>query len=77
MIVGMILDVTNSLSTANNNKGTGAMLQFYTWKDAIVWARETSINAVSDNENLISTTMILNITTGERRWWFNGVEQTG
>lgn len=77
MIIGMILDVTNSLATGNDNKGTGAMCQFYTWKDAITWATETSKNAVTDNENLITTAMILNTSTGERRWWFNGTEQTG
>lgn len=76
MIVGMILDV-DAGSGATGNGGTGAMMHFYNWEDAVNWARDTSEVVDFGGPSLRMFTMIYNCNTEVKRWFRNGTEYTG
>jgi len=80
MIIGAILEVSDQGSGAPGGVHNGnSMLHFYTMSDAVTWARlqSESMPYGSSAYNLYALTTIVNTDTGEKRWWYNGVEYTG
>lgn len=78
MIIGQILDVSTSSGIPGSQYSNGVtMMHFYTWSDAITWAVLASETAFYNTQSLTAACMIINTDTGERRWWYNGIEYTG
>jgi len=80
MIIGSILETSNSGGgTQNNNLNGASSVIFYNMNDATEWARIQSEGMVYGTANYQCVTLIsvVNTDTGERRWWFGGTEYTG
>mgnify|MGYP003682729059 CR=1 FL=1 len=79
MIIGTILE--SSIDSASQNAGTNgaSMIHFYTWSDAITWAEVQSERMVYASTGQVISTLctIINTDTGQKRWWWAGVEYTG
>lgn len=79
MIIGSILDVSQTASGigSNSTNGTTTCI-FYTIADAVLWAELQSERIVvgPSSSYLFICTMVINTETNERRWWFDGTEYT-
>jgi hypothetical protein len=78
MIIGHILDVAVDNTNFSGNGGSATATVFYTWADAIAWARAMSEPITSPvQSDLYPMTVIYNTDTNVKRWWYNGTEYTG
>lgn len=77
MIIGTIIEVGDANGLSTNRQNGAAMMMFYTEDDAVEWARLQS-ETLSINTILYSVVAtVINTDTGNKRWWWNGVEYTG
>tara|TARA_B100000780_G_scaffold125162_1_gene87804 strand:- start:877 stop:1119 length:243 start_codon:yes stop_codon:yes gene_type:complete len=80
MIIGAIIEVdTTGGAGADARLNGAAMMQFFTLKDAVVWAKLQSeaVTTVSGYNAVSCVTTVINSDTEQKRWWFNGTEYTG
>lgn len=83
MILGTIIEystASDGTPTAANREVNGiSTVIFYTEKDCQEWCEIMSNSFIygTAGNTLYGLTMFLNTETGQRRWWFNGVEYTG
>lgn len=80
MIIGAILETApggSGSQTANLNGA--AMVHFYSMQDAIEWARVQSEEVIYGSSDIAVRTLctVVNTKTGQRRWWYSGIEYTG
>lgn len=78
MIVGAIIETTDSTGVPERYHNGAALVTFYTMSDAIAWARIQSVQVTFDSSNHRTITLctVVNTDTNQRRWWFNGIEYT-
>ncbi len=77
MIIGSIVEVGSGDVPGDNGRNGAALMHFYNWDDAATWALEQSRNSPVATSNVVCLCTIINCTTGEKRWWYSGVEYTG
>ena len=80
MIIGAIVDVSDTGSGPASNQLNGAALQsFYTMTDALTWARIQSGPFIAGSSSYAARCLctVINTETEDTRWWYNGVEYTG
>tara|TARA_B110000879_G_C10900726_1_gene404362 strand:- start:165 stop:398 length:234 start_codon:yes stop_codon:yes gene_type:complete len=77
MLIGTIVDISNSNDPGNASYNGTSSVIFYTYKDAVVWCELMSQGATYNTANLLTATMFIDTDTEIRRWWYGGVEYTG
>jgi hypothetical protein len=80
MIIASIIEVARLITGQQESTMNGASsVIFYTWDDAVTWARIQSEDVVygTNSYNARCLVICINTDTEERRWWYNGVEYTG
>tara|TARA_B110000285_G_scaffold135907_1_gene152303 strand:- start:98 stop:331 length:234 start_codon:yes stop_codon:yes gene_type:complete len=77
MIIGTILEIGDANGLSSNRQNGASMMMFYTEKDAVQWALSQSeaISILTLTFSVVVT--VINTETGNKRWWWNGIEYTG
>lgn len=80
MIIGTIIEISNSTSTAgsSNTNGGGGCVIFQREADAVEWCQAMSQRLdFESGDTLVPYTAMYNTNTNVRRWWKSGTEYTG
>lgn len=77
MIIGSIIDVSPTDTPGSASTNGASSIIFYTEEDAVEWARIQSQSVLYNNAiYLWCATIVVNTSTGTRRWFWDGVEET-
>ena len=80
MIIGTILEVSQSPNGPDNNRANGSgCVVFYNEADCVEWciAMSEAFGPFPSANTLYVTTVMYNTNTNTRRYWFDGTEYTG
>lgn len=76
MIIGAILE-TSSSGVQTSALNGAALISFYTMEQAANWAEIQSTLIIYGALELKTVCTVINTSTGQKRWWYDGVEYTG
>ena len=75
MIIGTYIEPALNV-TGNALNGATAVV-FYTEREAVAWCLAMSEIISFTDLTVSGCTIMYNTETGNKRWWYNGVEYTG
>jgi hypothetical protein len=77
MIIGSIIDVSPSNQPGSASSNGASSVIFYTEDDAVEWARIQSESTLFNNSiYLFCAVVVINTSTGTKRWFWDGAEET-